>query len=89
MTSFATTIHDQVNTPHRLSDSMAFFVGKPTASRREVVDAIRTYAVENRLNRADANIIKPNIFLAALLARPAPFDIKEINALVSRHLMDE
>ena len=88
MTSFASAIHDQVNAPHCLSDAMAFFVGKPSASRLEVINAIRIYATENRLNRADTTIIKPNIVLAALLARPAPFDIKDINTLVSRHLMD-
>jgi chromatin remodeling complex protein RSC6 len=87
MASFASTINAQVNTPRRLSEPMAFFVGKPYASRGEVGNAIRTYAKEHNLYRSDSYTIKPDFFLAVLLARPSPFHIKEFNSLITRHLL--
>jgi chromatin remodeling complex protein RSC6 len=86
MSSFADAIHAQINTPYALSPAMEQFVGRRTANRREVMDAIRAYATDNGLYRENRYVVKPDLLLGALLSHRAPFHIKDTNALIAPHL---
>lgn len=86
MSSFADAVHAQINTPYALSPAMEQFVGRHTASRREVIDALNAYAADNGLYREGGYIVKPDLLLAALLSHRTSFHIKDTNALIARHL---
>jgi hypothetical protein len=84
--SFAEAIHTHLHTQLQLAHPMSLFVGKPTATRAEIFDAINIHAVQNQLYRPDPYTIKPDVFLAALLGHPRPIPVADLNRLIARHI---
>jgi hypothetical protein len=85
MSTFADALHAHANNLHHLTPAMESFVGKPIASRREVLDAITTFAKECDLY-TDTYTIRPNLLLAMLLSSPRPIHIKDLNSRIARHM---
>lgn len=85
MTTLAAALHVHMNSSYHLTPAMESFVGKPIATRREVLDAITTFAAECGLY-TDTYTIRPNLLLAMLLSSPRPIHIKDLNARIARHM---
>jgi hypothetical protein len=84
-TTLADAIRIHTDSLHFLTPAMEVIVGKPIASRGEVLHAITTYARKNDLYK-DPYTIRPDLLLSALLAGPKPIHIKDLNARAARHL---
>jgi hypothetical protein len=84
MSTLSDAINAHANSLHHLTPAMESFVGKPIASRREVLDAITTFAADCGL--LQDYTIRPNILLGALLFTPRPIHIKDLNAHIARHM---